>query len=64
MNRKQQKTALNFREINSICRRNFLTNTALVGAGLVLSPLWPGCSEQPKNKNNQSGDGLNKNESK
>ncbi len=36
-------------EIQNISRRNFLTNTALAGAGLTIGPLlFAACSEQPK----------------
>ena len=49
-------------DMQDISRRNFLTNTALAGAGLVLTPLllsaW---SDQQKKKNNQSNNKLNKN---
>ena len=28
-------------------RRDFVTRTSLIGAGLVVGPMWTGCSDQP-----------------
>jgi hypothetical protein len=41
MNKKKQTTELSNQEISSISRRNFLSNAALAGAGLVISKLDP-----------------------
>src|SRR6476620_2033390 len=61
MNKKKQPSELSNQEINSISRRNFLNNTALAGAGLVLSPLLLSAySDQFKNNNNQGDSKLNK----
>lgn len=52
-------------ENKSNSRRNFLTNTALIGAGFAFGPLLSaGCSEQPKDKNNEGDKKLDKKENK
>src|SRR6476620_5089024 len=61
MNKKKQTTELSNQEINSISRRNFLSNTALAGAGLIISPfLLSAYPDQFKNNNNQGNGKLNK----
>jgi hypothetical protein len=46
-------------------RRNFLANTAIAGAGLILTPLWlSACSDQPENNKNQREDKLKTNDGK
>jgi aryl-alcohol dehydrogenase-like predicted oxidoreductase len=61
MNKKKQTLELNNQVINSISRRNFLNNTALAGAGFVLTPLLLSAySDQSKNKNNQRNGKLEK----
>jgi aryl-alcohol dehydrogenase-like predicted oxidoreductase len=46
-------------------RRNFLTNTAIAGAGLILTPLLlSACSDQPENNKNQREDKLKTNDGK
>jgi aryl-alcohol dehydrogenase-like predicted oxidoreductase len=44
---------LDKQEANGISRRNFLTNTAMAGAGLILTPLLSSASDQPKNNKNE-----------
>jgi hypothetical protein len=39
MNKKRKTTEFNIQETTGITRRNFLSNTALAGAGFVLTPL-------------------------
>ncbi len=59
-----KKQLINQKNMNN-SRRNFLANTALIGAGLAFSPLLSaGCSEQPKDENNEGVKKLNKNENK
>ena len=61
MNKKKQITELSDQEINSISRRNFLSNTALAGAGIIISPLLLSAyPDQFKNNNNQGDSKLNK----
>jgi aryl-alcohol dehydrogenase-like predicted oxidoreductase len=61
MNKKKQTTELSNQEISSISRRNFLSNAALAGAGLVMSPLLLSAySDHFKNNNNQGDSKLNK----
>jgi aryl-alcohol dehydrogenase-like predicted oxidoreductase len=48
-----------------ISRRNFLSNTTMAGAGLILTPLLlSACGEQPKKNNNQGDSTLNKKDNK
>ncbi len=52
-------------EANGISRRNFLTNTAMAGAGLILTPLLVSAySDEPKNTNNLGDNKLNKKDNK
>jgi aryl-alcohol dehydrogenase-like predicted oxidoreductase len=54
MNNKKGTSDFNVQQNSNISRRNFLTNTAVAGAGLVLSPsLLSASSNQPKNDSNQ-----------
>jgi len=54
---------LDKREANGISRRNFLSNTAMAGAGLILTPLLLSASaEQPEKNYNQGNGKLNKKE--
>ena len=60
MNNKRKTTEFNIQETTGINRRNFLSNTALAGAGFVLTPLLlSACFDQPKNNNNQGDNKLN-----
>jgi aryl-alcohol dehydrogenase-like predicted oxidoreductase len=61
MNRAQHKKQLDKQEANGISRRNFLTNTAMAGAGLILTPLVSSAfTDQPKNNKNRGDYKLNK----
>jgi len=52
-------------EANAISRRNFLTDTAMAGAGLILTPLLSSAfTEQPKNNINEGDSKLNKKDNK
>jgi hypothetical protein len=44
---------LDKQEANGISRRNFLINTAIAGAGLILTPLLSSASYQAKNNKNE-----------
>jgi aryl-alcohol dehydrogenase-like predicted oxidoreductase len=53
------------KENQGISRRNFLTNTAMAGAGLILPPLLlSACSDEPKNNNNLGDNKPNKKDNK
>ena len=46
------KQASNTRDLRALSRRDFLANTALIGAGLAVGPLsWAASSDQPKEIN-------------
>jgi hypothetical protein len=38
-------------------RPEFVTRTTLIGAGLVVGPLWTGCSDQPAEVRSTTGTG-------
>ena len=53
------------KDMQGINRRNFLTNTAMAGAGLILTPFMLSTSSaQPENNNNLSDNNLNKKDKK
>src|SRR6059058_2519617 len=53
------------KDMQGINRRNFLTNTAMAGAGLILTPFMLSTSSaQPQNNNNLSDNNLNKKDKK
>ncbi|WP_232541226.1 hypothetical protein [Spirosoma endbachense] len=59
MTRKEHIKQLDKQEATSISRRSFLSNTAMAGTGLMLSPLLLSASaDQPKNNNNQGANKL------
>ena len=65
MNKKRKTTEFNIQETTGITRRNFLNNTALAGAGFVLTPLLSSAYfDQPKNNNNEGDNKLNKKDTK
>ena len=54
MEKNKQATGSNTQDRRALSRRDFLANTALIGAGLAVGPLsWAASSDQPKeiNKN-------------
>ena len=52
MKKNKQVTGSNAQEPRSLSRRDFLTNTALIGAGLAVGPMsWAASSDQPKEIN-------------
>src|SRR5215210_4946546 len=53
MNMTEHTKQLDKQEANGISRRNFLTNTAIAGAGLILTPLLSSASDQPKHNKNE-----------
>jgi aryl-alcohol dehydrogenase-like predicted oxidoreductase len=58
-------TGSNTPDRRALSRRDFLANTALIGAGLALGSLsWAASSDQPKEINNRSDKGLRKGVSK
>jgi hypothetical protein len=40
-----------------LSRRDFVTRTSLIGAGLVVGPLWTGCSDQSTEVRSTAGTG-------
>ena len=53
MKKNKQATGSNTRDRRALSRRDFLANTALLGAGLAVGPsLWAASSDQPKEINN------------
>jgi len=61
MSKKNEASPFNIKETADISRRNFLTNSALAGAGLAFGPLlMAACSDAPKTNDN----GLAKNRNK
>jgi len=58
MEKDKQATGSNTQDRRALSRRDFLANTALIGAGLAVGPLlWAACSDQPKEINNRSDKG-------
>jgi aryl-alcohol dehydrogenase-like predicted oxidoreductase len=52
MRTKKQTSGSNTRDLRALSRRDFLANTALIGAGLAVGPLsWAASSDQPKHIN-------------
>jgi hypothetical protein len=52
MKKNKQIAGSNTRDLRAISRRDFLANTALIGAGLAVGPLsWAASSDQPKDIN-------------
>ena len=43
---KRERAATASKSDNHLSRRDFVTRTSLIGAGLVVGPLWTGCSDQ------------------
>jgi aryl-alcohol dehydrogenase-like predicted oxidoreductase len=59
MNKNKQTTGSNTKDRRALSRRDFLANTAVLGAGLAVGPLlWAASSDQPKEINNGSDQGL------
>jgi aryl-alcohol dehydrogenase-like predicted oxidoreductase len=62
---KKHTTEVDIKDTQSISRRNFLTNTAMAGAGLILTPLLSAAfSDTPKNNNNLGDNKPNKKDNK
>ena len=51
MKTNKQASGSNTRDPRALSRRDFLANTALIGAGLAVGPLWAASSDQPKDIN-------------
>src|SRR5437773_1956744 len=65
MDNNKQATGSNTQHRRALSRRDFVTKTALVGAGLLVGKLsWAASSDQPKEINNWSDKGLHKGENK
>jgi aryl-alcohol dehydrogenase-like predicted oxidoreductase len=65
MEKNKQATGSNTQDRRALSRRDFITKTALVGAGLAGgSLLCAACSDQPKEINKRSDNGLNSGENK
>ncbi len=59
MNKNKQTTGSNTQDRRALSRRDFLANTAVLGTGLAVGPLlWAASSDQPKQINNGSDQGL------
>jgi aryl-alcohol dehydrogenase-like predicted oxidoreductase len=59
MNKNKQATGSKTQDRRALSRRDFLANTAVIGAGLAVGPLlWAASSDQPKQINNGSDQGL------
>ncbi len=59
MKKNKQATGSNTQDRRALSRRDFLANTAVIGAGLAVGPLlWAASSDQPKEINNGSDQGL------
>jgi aryl-alcohol dehydrogenase-like predicted oxidoreductase len=59
MNKNKQTTGSNTQNRRALSRRDFLANTAVLGTGLAVGPLlWAASSDQPKEINNGSDQGL------
>ncbi len=59
MKKNKQATGSNTQDRRALSRRDFLANTAVIGAGLAVGPLlWAASSDQPKQINNGSDQGL------
>ena len=59
MNKNKQTTGSNTQDRRALSRRDFLANTAVLGTGLAVGPLlWAASSDQPKEINNGSDQGL------
>ena len=53
MEKNKQTTGSNTQDRRALSRRDFVANTALIGAGLAVGPLsWAASSDQPKESNN------------
>src|SRR3954471_7061071 len=62
---KNNTTEGTHKDMQGINRRNFLTNTAMAGAGLIPNPfILSTSSAQPQNNNNLSDNNLNKKDKK
>ena len=56
MSKSKKTPGSNTQDRRALSRRDFLANTALIGAGLAVGPLsWAASSDQPKGINNGSG---------
>jgi aryl-alcohol dehydrogenase-like predicted oxidoreductase len=65
MRTNKQASGSNTRDPRALSRRDFLANTALIGAGLAVGPLsWAASSDQPKEINNWSDKGLSRGKNK
>src|SRR5438552_491505 len=65
MDNNKQATGSNTQHRRALSRRDFVTKTALVGAGLLVGKLsWAASSDQPKEINNRSDKGLSRGKNK
>jgi aryl-alcohol dehydrogenase-like predicted oxidoreductase len=65
METNKRTTGSNTQDRRALSRRDFLANTALIGAGLAVGPLsWAASSDQPKEINNWSDKGLSRGKNK
>src|SRR5881396_1450814 len=65
MDNNKQATGSNTQHRRALSRRDFVTKTALVGAGLLIGKLsWAASSDQPKEINNRSDKGLSRGKNK
>ena len=59
MEKNKQGTGSNTEDRRALSRRDFLANTAVIGGGLAVGPLlWAASSDQPKQINNGSDQGI------
>jgi len=52
---KRERAATASKSDNHLSRRDFVTRTSLIGAGLVVGPLWTGCSDQSAEVHSTTG---------
>jgi hypothetical protein len=65
MKKNKQATGSNTQDRRALSRRDFLANTALIGAGLAVGPLLcAASSDQPKEINDWNDKGLRKEKNK
>ena len=57
MPKRERETTSSTSDRHFFSRRDFVTRTSLIGAGLVVGPLWTGCSDQSAEVRNTTGTG-------
>ena len=57
MPKRERATTSSRSDSHVFSRRDFVTRTSLIGAGLVVGPLWTGCSDQSAEVRSTTGTG-------